>query len=259
MSNQEAKFILGAYRPDGQDANDPAFREALAQAAHDPELRAWFEQQRKFDTALSVKLQQIVPSTGLREAIITGARISSVKAKRASSTSVSGAVRSWWTHPASLAAAAALMLATMLGITFRRSTALPTGRDLAAFATRDLDKAHDEHLGYPASLGALQTQLANLQLPLTKSIALDLAELRSKKCRAVKMSDGREVFELCFQRDGIWFHLYVGKRSDFAPAAMDPKALMRVEGIFASTAWADELHVYALVTSDGTNALKHVI
>ena len=32
MKNQEAKFILGAYRPDGRDAGDPAFTEALAQA-----------------------------------------------------------------------------------------------------------------------------------------------------------------------------------------------------------------------------------
>ena len=43
MNNQEAKFILGAYRPGGRDAVDPMFSEALAQAGRDPELRAWFE------------------------------------------------------------------------------------------------------------------------------------------------------------------------------------------------------------------------
>ena len=32
MNNQEARFILGAYRPDGRDASEPRFAEALAQA-----------------------------------------------------------------------------------------------------------------------------------------------------------------------------------------------------------------------------------
>ena len=53
MKNQEAKFILGAYRPDGQDAGDPVFAEALSQAERDPDLRTWFERGRKFDTTVS--------------------------------------------------------------------------------------------------------------------------------------------------------------------------------------------------------------
>ena len=32
MDNREAKFILGAYRPNGQDAGHPRFSEALEQA-----------------------------------------------------------------------------------------------------------------------------------------------------------------------------------------------------------------------------------
>ena len=41
MTNQEAKFTLSAYRANGQDAGDPAFAEALAQAKQDPALGAW--------------------------------------------------------------------------------------------------------------------------------------------------------------------------------------------------------------------------
>jgi len=37
MNNQEAKFILAAYRPGGQDASDPLFAEALEQVRRDPD------------------------------------------------------------------------------------------------------------------------------------------------------------------------------------------------------------------------------
>jgi hypothetical protein len=53
---------------------------------------------------------------------------------------------------------------------------------------------------------------------------------------------------VCFQRDGTWYHVYVGRRSDFAPGAIDPKALMNVRDQYASTVWADANNVYALVT-----------
>ena len=38
MTNERAKFVLGAYRPNGADAKDPTFAEALEQAKHDPNL-----------------------------------------------------------------------------------------------------------------------------------------------------------------------------------------------------------------------------
>ena len=42
MTNERAKFVLGAYRPNGADAKDPMFAEALEQAKRDPNLAAWF-------------------------------------------------------------------------------------------------------------------------------------------------------------------------------------------------------------------------
>ena len=48
ITNETAKFLLNAYRPNGADAQDPVFRDALEQAARDPELGAWFKEQRGF-------------------------------------------------------------------------------------------------------------------------------------------------------------------------------------------------------------------
>jgi len=247
MKNQEAKFILGAYRPDGRDAGDPAFAEALAQAEHDPELRTWFEKQRKFDAAFSAKLQAIAPPAGLREAILAGSRISAGQPKRR-----------WWTNPVWLAAAAALVLVAALSLTLRTRASGPTAGELASFALRDLAEAHDNHVGFPPELAGVQAQLASAQTPLASNLKLNLDELRKNNCRSVEVG-GRRIFEVCFQRDGTWYHVYVGRRSDFAPGAIDPKSLMKVRDQYASTVWADANNVYALVTHAGAEVLRRVI
>jgi hypothetical protein len=248
MNNEEARFILGAYRPDGRDADDPTFGPALGQAETDPQLRQWFERQRKFDAALAGKLQQIAPPPGLREAILTGSRVSG----RARPT------RASWFRPTWLAAAAALAILAALGVVLRPANQRPSGSELAAFALSDLASAHDDHVARPPTLAAVQTALASARLPLPGSLNLNLDELRQQKCRSVQLG-GRELLEVCFQRDGSWFHVYVGRRQEFAPGELDPKALMQVQGQFASTAWADRNHVYALVTRAGAAALRRVI
>jgi hypothetical protein len=246
MNNQEAKFILGAYRPDGRDASDPAFLAALAQAERDPQLRAWFEAQRRFDTAMVEKLQTIGPPRGLREAILAGGQASAAPAKRR-----------WRISPGWLAAAAAIVLGATLVTTTRKSSTGPTSADLASFALRDLADDHAQHAGDPPELAAVRAQLAGTSLPLTRNLDLNLDELTKNNCRVTTLQ-GRPVFEVCFEREGIRYHVYVGRRRDFAPGPFDPKA-MNVRGEFASTTWADATHVYALVTQAGAPALQRVI
>ncbi len=48
------------------------FRDALEQAARDPELGAWFKEQRSFDSMIAEKLSEIEPPAILRSAILTG-------------------------------------------------------------------------------------------------------------------------------------------------------------------------------------------
>ena len=72
ITNETAKFLLNAYRPNGADAQDPVFRDALEQAARDPELGAWFKEQRGFDLMIADKLSGIEPPATLRSAILDG-------------------------------------------------------------------------------------------------------------------------------------------------------------------------------------------
>lgn len=70
MSNIDPKLVLNAYRPDGADAWDPFFRTALEQAKRDPQLMAWFSQQRAFDAVIVSKLRTIEPPAGLKLQIL---------------------------------------------------------------------------------------------------------------------------------------------------------------------------------------------
>ena len=61
MNNQEAKLILQAYRPNGQDASDPFFAEALEQVHRDPELKKWFEEETIINSRIQARLQTAIP------------------------------------------------------------------------------------------------------------------------------------------------------------------------------------------------------
>jgi hypothetical protein len=72
ITNESAKFVLHAYRPNGADARDPIFRAALEQAARDPELGAWLKEQRAFDSLITGKLAEFKPPATLYSAITAG-------------------------------------------------------------------------------------------------------------------------------------------------------------------------------------------
>ncbi|MBL9213749.1 MAG: hypothetical protein JNL92_25010 [Opitutaceae bacterium] len=244
MNNDEAKFILAAYRPDGRDAHDARFAEAIAQAGRDPELRAWWERQRAFDAQVAAKLAAVMPPPGLRESILAGGRLSEPR-------------RPGWKRPVWLAAAAAVVLLALLAVTLRPALRAPSLQDFAAFALQDMVDDYAAHTGFPPGLDGVQGRLATATLPLSQGLTLSLDELRRHRCRTVTIA-GREVFELCFQRDGTWFHLYAAARSDFSTGSADPKSLLVSRGNLSATAWADSATAYALVARGGAATLQRL-
>jgi hypothetical protein len=247
MKNQEAKFILGTYRANGQDADDPMFADALSQAQRDPELQGWLRRQQAFDTAVAAKLHEVPPPGELREAILAGARASRPRPV-------------WWMNRAWLGAAAAVLIVAAISVVTLRTRSGPSVSELAAFALQDLADAHDQHVGFPPEFAALQDQLGAARSTVAAAAAagVDLDELRRKNCRSVRIS-GREVFEICFRRDGTWYHLYAARREDFASSPARAEPLFASRGEFAGTAWADAKHVYALVTHGSEAALRRLI
>jgi hypothetical protein len=70
MTSEEAKLFLSAYPASSERIDDPSLAEAIAQAEKDPELAVWLQESQAFDQALTAKLQELVPSSGLKESIL---------------------------------------------------------------------------------------------------------------------------------------------------------------------------------------------
>jgi len=64
MDKEHARFILRSFRPDGADAADPGFADALRLAMEDRELGEWLARERASDAAFSAALGSIkLPET----------------------------------------------------------------------------------------------------------------------------------------------------------------------------------------------------
>jgi len=70
MDKEHAKFILKSYRPDGADAHDMDFAEALHLAAEDRELGAWLAHERAQDSFFVEALSAVNIPEGLRDEIL---------------------------------------------------------------------------------------------------------------------------------------------------------------------------------------------
>jgi hypothetical protein len=244
MNNDEAKFILQGYRPDGTDAGDDAFRAALDQVRHDPALRDWFAHEQAFDAAISAKFSEIPAPAGLREAILAGGRVSRDSARHAS----------WWRSPALLAAAAGIVvvLGGTVALLWPKQAVASTG--LTEYVL--VDTAHDaNHMGGKGT-ESLEAMLADPTNHLSRGLPISFEALRKGGCRTVTYH-GLEVLEVCFNRKGVWFHAYIGRRADFPSVAAAP-GFTGKDGL-SVVSWADQNYVYLVAGKAGRAALEQLL
>jgi hypothetical protein len=246
MNNQQARFILQGYRPNGADASDETFGDALNQAARDAGLREWFAREVAFDGAVSAKLGELAAPAGLREAILAGAKVTAAGARS----------RPGWRPPAWLAIAAAVAVIFSGALVWWPKAADSSGA-LVDFAV--LDSRHTEtHGGHGEETGALQAALSQPGLRLGGRLPLNVASLHKAGCRTLSFQ-GRDVLEVCFQRNGAWFHCYIAQRDDFptVAAALRPAVLERNGTNVA--AWADATLLFVVVSESGRAALERLL
>ena len=243
MTNDDAKFILRAYRPDGRDAEDPMFQEALTRARTDPALRVWLEREQQLDATVSEKLKQVAPPAGLRESILAGALVSRGAAGRRPRMS-------WFI----LAAAAAIVVMAVWSWPRLRSERFDT-EGAALLAMAEVVGPHEggQHDVNPGTIGAWLTDSSNR----VTAFPADSARLRREGCRVVRIG-GREMFEICFHRE-TWFHLYVVPRDGLRLRSEDVAPMFRERSNLASVTWADARHAYVLVSESGIEALRRVL
>ena len=247
MTNQEAKFVLHAYRPSGADAGDATFCAALEQAKQDPALGKWFDAQQAFDRAMCAKLAAVHPPAGLRDAILAGSKVS----QRPATPS-----RAWWNSPRLMALAASVAVLLAAGIAlWPKSAEAQTG--LIEFALDDtLHQRHDDGHGHEAE--EFQALISSADTRLGSGIPVKFDQLRHKGCRTISF-EGRDVLEVCFKRDGKWFHCYVARVQDFPSVAAKLPPSFRDQGGVSAGAWADGQHIFVVASKAGREAIQKLI
>ncbi len=243
MNNAEAKFILQGYRPNGADANDATFCAAVEQSQNDPALGAWFAKQQAFDAAVSTKFAQVAAPADLRAAILAGGRV----------TAAGIPPRSWWNQPAWMAVAAgvAVIFATGVALWPRQAVAF----DEFALADAKLSATHGGH-GDVAS--ALQLMLSQPNTKLGHKLPVNFAALRSTGCRTASYQ-GRDVLEVCFNRNGQWFHYYIAKAADFPRVALSTTPTIEDRENAAIASWTDAEHLIVVVSKTGRKNLEALL
>ena len=249
MTNEEAKFILGAYRPGGRDATEPTMTAALDQARRDPALARWFEREQAHAKAVAEKLRAIAPPAGLRDAILAGAR--------ASESAAAVIVR--WKQPVWLAAAAAVVLVFALGLAMWPKADGVTTEAFANFAIRDTATALDQHGGHGLATTALQTALSEPTTRLAGELPLNFVALKATGCRTLRFG-GHEVLEVCFNREGGEFHLFVMAADKSSPTA-ESKAgtfFAAAEGLNGA-AWSKGAYRFAVASRSNLDVVKRLL
>jgi hypothetical protein len=205
MDKQEAKLLLQSYRPDGRDAGDPAFAEALALARQDQELGDWFRRECELDAAIAAKLAATEVPADLRQTILAGQR---------SQRQLVRADFSWWRSPAMAWAAAIAVL--FVGAFFFRSQG---GTTMSITAYRNAMATHlnsgfvfDVRNEQPEILRAWLAErrvFADLQVPDT------LKSGRAIGCQMFEF-EGRKSALICFTlADKKVVHLFVTDAAGF--------------------------------------------
>lgn len=240
MDNREAQFVLSAYRPGGQDAADPQFLEALAQARRDPVLERWFSESIAFDKVITEKFCAVAVPAGLRESILAGGKLSRP---------------SRWTKPfVRWAVAATLVLAVIAGSLVVREATKPrlTGWQMNALSViSSLEKGESEFDFEARVPGDLINWLAANRAPVAPEIPGALARLPGLGCKTFSWK-GIPVSVICFERkDGGAIHLVIMNSPGRTRAGTERKPLVANEGPWTTATWRSGDTIY-MVALDGS-------
>jgi hypothetical protein len=246
MDNREAKFILNAYRPGGQDANDPRFAEALEQVRRDPILQHWFDESVAFDAAVAEKLFATSVPSDLRENILTG-----VKVTRA---------LHWKNRWRKWAIAAAVVLSATLGVLIWNNTrpAPVAGWQLQALdAILSSIARNESHFDVISRNPAdLVKWLRENSAPTAKKLPNDLDKLPSIACKNFFWR-GKPVSLICFTLpEGRAIHLVVTTVSAESDRAIKHQAKVIQQGHWATATWREGDMIYMLALEGSSDQLR---
>jgi hypothetical protein len=244
MNNQEAKLILQAYRPNGQDASDPFFADALEQSRRDPELQKWFAEETVVNTRLQGRLETAIPiPAGLKSGLLA----------------LKKTVRPvpWWSQPMKLAAAAVILLS--LGAIFflfcRNPSQLASFRETMASSSAQTQ----EHVAFEShDLTKIQQWLQARNMQGNFDLPAVLQTGTAQGCRVVNWN-GHQATMICFLlQDGKHLDLFVMDRAGLPDFPENGAPQFAQAGGLMTAMWASSQKVY-LLTGQNKELLQKVL
>jgi uncharacterized membrane protein YbaN (DUF454 family) len=244
MNNQEARLILQAYRPDGQDASDPLFAEALEQVRRDPELQRWFAQQNSLDVRVQALLEVAIPVPRRLKSDLLALRKISRPAP-------------WWFQPMKLAAAAAVVLLLGLAVFFllpQKQTQFASFRETMARYSAQTQ----EHIVFEShDLAEIQQWLQGQGIETSFDLPAALPGRSAQGCRVVDWN-GRRATMICFMLKGEHMDLFVMDRAGL-PDLPDTSAPQYAKaGDLMTATWSEGDKIY-LLTGENKELLQRVL
>jgi hypothetical protein len=256
MDNREAKFILKAYRPGGQDANDPRFAEALEQVRRDPILQRWFDESVAFDAAMTEKLSATPVPSDLRESILTGVKVACAPHPPRDGF----AVANWQNRWRKWAIAAAVVLSATLGALVWRNT---HPAPVAGWQLQALDAILSSIARNESRFDLISPNPADLvkwlrenSAPAGKKLPNDLDRLPSIGCKTFFWR-GKPVSLICFTLpEGRAIHLVMTNVSTESDRAIKHKAKVIQQGHRATATWREGDMIYMLALEGSRDDLR---
>ena len=241
MNNQQARLILRACRPSGQDASDALIAEALEQARRDPELQKWFLDESAFDLHIQAKLRTtIMVPPELKANLLGLPQISSP--------------RSRWRRPLWLAVAAALILLLGLSAFWMR----PANTDqldsfrktMAGYSMRK-----HGHIVFEASdMAKIQQWFQTRGFKSDFDLPNGLRGKAAEGCRVVDWNSQKAALICFILADGNHVDLFVMDRAGFSGLSDKGVPQFAQAGNLETVTWSKGGKIY-LLTGDGDKEL----
>jgi hypothetical protein len=249
MDSREAKFMLNAYRPGGQDVNDPRFADALEQVRRDPILQHWFDQSIAFDVEMAKKLSATPVPSDLRESILAGVKITRVP--------------HWKNRWRKWAIAAAVVLSTTLGVLIWHNT---RPAPIAGWQLQALDAILSSIARNESHFDVISNNPADLvnwlranYAPAGEKLPYHLDKMPSIGCKTFFWR-GKPVSLICFTLpDGRAIHLVMTNASLESDFTIKHEAKVIQQGHWATATWREGEMVYMLALEGSRDELRHYL
>lgn len=247
MNDQEAKLILQGYRPGGDDARDPQFAEALAQAETDAALAEWFTREKEMDAAIATKIRQTVIPADLKATILTGHRVTSPAPWR------------WHRrHLLALAASLAVLAALLFGW-FRIATDEHGLKHFRNEMARVMSSGDYELAVTSSSFQELQQFLNAHQGHADLNLPGGLAGCNSYGCEVMNWN-GSKVSLVCFKTESNEIvHLFVINRAALPDAPGEGATQFARAGEWSTASWSRGNKTYVLMSQHDRKTLQHFL